>query len=924
MDSNVRLLPDGRLHDRQPPSPSVTANSPNNTPPPNRQHQAFNQQTRRLQLRNAGFRAPILPPRRLSPIFSPTSQATDRFSHPVNDENSPRHPERRKLYGEDLPPSPVNILQEIHNSTQRKRKSPKPSLAKTLHSPSATASPSDDLNTSWYRETSITSSPLLVDCTPSSMMKLKEGTLNQKTPPSLNSPLAKKVKARKVDRVKSRSPNFEASSYIEHLESQLAAVNTKLDSLTSPTRTKAQSAKLRALTLEARSLRQELCEWEKNFTERVGDEREHFLEAEVALKARVKALEDDMEIKDIRIRELEWEIENTQVKLRDTEALEDINRNLERRIDVLTELLVQSPSRHDSCSAVTSPSKADPLKRTPRPRSMLAMVPSSPGGVRLSLGTVSESEFWHSRTFGSTSSISESPEVSNQSKGDETHEDASEMVQPNQSESLDSSSGISASFRSMQTSSSRPTSIQSSSSLSATAWNLPLPANSDVHAKSGNRQRRMRRFPSGSCSLKPLILPTAAVTPSLPASAPIYALSDVPRRDLSSISLDPTTAFLTRPSDGSPFSTPTQPGRRRSATWAQKRALDALEGRLEHLRATSECEVTDSSTSILMESLKAMGEGSPTPQLSSRSRPQSLMKELEAAEIQIRQKFEDGLIPVGVENYTSTNSTLTETDDTPTNTAASKVSLCPFSPCSKKGTPESRKTPALIKSHPQSTTYAMDTSTSKVYGMFTRLTNLIGQVKQDPFVLAQRILYNAWTLGCAGLGGMGWWLLGLLFGSRRRKRKHEADRTIGEEDKPIEFLWHQYSAQASNARIVEHYLGNKNGAILPEPPPPPLQTPQRNLSRTLPTPNQPGARPLPCKKCVEPSSRRTLRLWFRFSLTIVLAVGIAIKHGPGVFFTGEPPPFPHDQAGQPEHTNKQHCDIPCQSLDDQADSCETI
>ena len=35
-----------------------------------------------------------------------------------------------------------------------------------------------------------------------------------------------------------------------------------------------------------------------------------------------------------------------------------------------------------------------------------------------------------------------------------------------------------------------------------------------------------------------------------------------------------------------------------------------------------------------------------------------------------------------------------------------------------------------------------------------------------------------------------------------------------------------------------------------------------------------------CISCVEPSTRRTLRLWLQFSLMIVLAVGMAFKHGP--------------------------------------------
>ena len=38
----------------------------------------------------------------------------------------------------------------------------------------------------------------------------------------------------------------------------------------------------------------------------------------------------------------------------------------------------------------------------------------------------------------------------------------------------------------------------------------------------------------------------------------------------------------------------------------------------------------------------------------------------------------------------------------------------------------------------------------------------------------------------------------------------------------------------------------------------------------------------PCDDCVEPSSKRTIRVWFQFTLTVVLAVGLAVKYGPGL------------------------------------------
>ena len=103
------------------------------------------------------------------------------------------------------------------------------------------------------------------------------------------------------------------------------------------------------------------------------------------------------------------------------------------------------------------------------------------------------------------------------------------------------------------------------------------------------------------------------------------------------------------------------------------------------------------------------------------------------------------------------------------------------------------------------------------------------------------------------------------------------------------FDWRHYEARASRRRTAECFLRRDGKAGYLEPP-------QGNLG-----PQQPdtGLEPhiFPCGDCVEPSSRRTLRLWFQFSLTIVLAVGIAIKHGPGTLLIEGPRPPPPPLAG---------------------------
>ena len=70
-------------------------------------------------------------------------------------------------------------------------------------------------------------------------------------------------------------------------------------------------------------------------------------------------------------------------------------------------------------------------------------------------------------------------------------------------------------------------------------------------------------------------------------------------------------------------------------------------------------------------------------------------------------------------------------------------------------------------------------------------------------------------------------------------------------------------------------------------------------------------RPSPCPDCIEPSSRRTIRIWFQFCLTMVLAIGMAVKHGPDALIVDlnqdmiPPPPHDHpDPPSRPHDTSR--------------------
>lgn len=860
----------------------VTSSSPTALLSP-RQREGLNPQSRRLQLRNAGFRGTFIPPRRISPIFR--SQPYSEPSSTLSNENLQLSPERRTLHGEDVPQNSVNILREIHNSARQKKKSTRPGLGTIFQDQTATASNDSLSGRSWYNESSNNCSPASINASPTNMMKSHEAPLSHQTPPPLSSPLAKQIKGRNAGPVSNRSSSFEATRYIEHLESQLSSLNAKLDSLVSPNTSKARAAKLRSLTAEIRSLRQELADWEKSFEERVKDGIEQGLEVEAGLRSRLLAAEDDVQIRDIRIKELEFELETLRLKLKDTENLEITNANLEKRIDVLTSLLVQSPTKLEFGSAASSPGKIDPQKRILRPRSMLPKLPSSPGGARLSLSTIGEASFWNSGALRSDSSISESPEQLCSDDVDKSPESPEQIAYSQHSGPFDTDSGNSGSHRSVPSISSRPTSLHSSSSFGASSWGLPLSSEGDARTRAASRQRRMRRFPSGSSTLKPLILPNGAAASSLPASAPVSQNSCAGKRDLSDCSLDPTTAFLSQQDLISSECTPTQPQRRRPNSWAQEQALRSLEGRSNRHEEFVEPAASSTSSPTLRQSLVESNSTAGSPKdKRSRSRPRSLQEELkqaflEASYASYTESVRDGLVPLGdssgpaerspSRNHTVKGNQLISSGTKMRSSATNQRQR--HTDDSGQSTPKTPTKTTTIMSQVSKSLPLRSTAESDAPSLPTRLTSVLSLTKQNPTRLAQRLLYNAWALGAARLGGIGWWLLGVLFGSRTREER-KADEVVGESEQARVgvFDWRPYSAKASRQRTGQCFLNSQRAQKSPADPI--VEDSERDLWE------EPHA--FPCEACEEPSSRRTFRLWFQFSLTVVLAVGVAMRYGP--------------------------------------------
>ena len=868
---------------------------------PQRRASPLSSHNRRLQLRNVGFRGPVLPARRVSPFFGSTALGSDIPTAPVNGENTPRAVEKRSLFGEDLSPHSTSILQEISNSTRRTRDIPRQAIIGIFEDATAT---------SWLEESSNNPSPSSYCATPAEMTRLREMTTNEKVPSS-GSPLARSANGRRTARVVHRSPSFESTKYIDHLESELASLHSKLDALTSPTTTRAQGAKLRGLNSQVRILRQEISQWESKYEERVADAIYQQSEINSGMKMRVRKLERENEAKETKIRELERELESAQKKLRDADSLESTNLNLEHRVEVLTELLAQSPTRIEPRSSFASPTRTGSAQRTPRPKSMLIRMPSSPSVTRQSSFNGLEHATWNPM---SPTKIPEDHVLSPLSQRQSWPDGLS--IGAMLSESTGSVSDVSAYHTSApSTSSSRPTSMISTSS--ATSWGPPWTANSCDEQRPSRRNSRMRRFPSNNVALKPLILPTAVALPSasISSSAPAGGSYHTPYQNISNESTDPTTAFLSKHESNSSLATPTPPTRSQSVTAISTDRSKRPDGKPELKLDTAIASTPSTPGSITCVELRnEESEGHKSGSLKSHNRKRkSLQLELEEAKESLRETSKSpSPSPSSAADHRSQSATCEHVTDHPKIDLEAPVIEGSISKPVKRRRRHSSldvtKLDSIIVSPQKIVGSPIISLLRQPTGLFAKLASLIASLKQDPLNLARRILINAWRCKTSRLAGMGWWLLGLLFNSRQKWETRNwaaADVAVGEEEtnnsrrsrnisRSKKFDWQYYSAEASTERIIRQYMSPASDPGTSRNGKPSARGLSDNSSAATELQNWTHkSLPAKCKDCVEPPSRRSIRLWLRFSLAVILAIGVAIKDGPGVLLVdfGRPTPL---------------------------------
>ncbi|KAF4552714.1 Hypothetical protein D9617_9g025030 [Elsinoe fawcettii] len=442
-----------------------------------------NRQARKLQLRKAGFKAKDLPTSHMSPK---TSGSWSRANISATLASKASEGDLRSPAADGQPTH--SILKEISNSSRRRKKQVRPRIDDSIfiyQDENVTASPKRD--------------PIELECVPEDPSRC--GTPASARPRSAS-------KATPLARARRQSVSIDTVKYIEHLESELAAVQTQLAAMTSPTVRQARSLKMRALNAETRALQDEVLEWEHKFHERVQEEIEERTKIEAGLKARIRLLEGDTEDYSQKVKELQGQLEKSATIMA---AAESANVELERRIDAISGLVASPRKVKDDRTQSAA------RRRHSRQKSMLPRFPTT-GSLNLPARGTDGTP--------ATPNLSR-PMPARSSSVDQGNSRSALTVDVNK-EALDALTG--GDLAQQTTPSEAPSS--SSSSSKRFSWATPdcYTSLETVAASTGRPSRRMRRFHAGSVMPKPLLLPsTASYAYAVPASAPVQEREQTPQ-----------------------------------------------------------------------------------------------------------------------------------------------------------------------------------------------------------------------------------------------------------------------------------------------------------------------------------------------------------------------------------------------------------
>ncbi|EGC46038.1 conserved hypothetical protein [Histoplasma capsulatum var. duboisii H88] len=793
-------------------------------------------QNRRLQLRNAGFRGALLQSRKLTPPLTKWRSLSGSSDQQLEKRDDDTSSIDRSWNSPGLTSSHTrrsSILEEINNSTQRRyhqsRRPPAASLFHDLPSPDPSTSTNDFPIYSPSKCTGQLGPPIDLD---TFAYDDPDMPAESRKSSSRSSSFGGLDRSKGRPDLTKRNANLELCRYIEHLEEQLAASLDRVESLNSST-TNTQAAKFKGLNAEYKILKQELLEWETKFETRLTDELRKTIDKESDFRAKIRALERDIEIKENKIREQEWEIEMANQMLQSMEAVNATNRSLERRIDVLTELLAQSPTRRESSPGlnVAEPSpQADGVYHTPRPRSMFSKIPLSP--VRKALFQPLSAPISNATPDPPVCFPADRSNVLSPQRCEDT--DDAELM------SLDSGVGDSCSPPSTRAPESQRLSMISHSSSNPSLWGTSFPLSPEAQGKCSNRHRRMRRFPPGSCTLKPLILPAAS--PHIPAG-------QIHRHSFSN---DPISPFHLRPT--SAHDCP-------SSLWIEHDALHALEGR-SHGYQTFDEAINDASISMGLTPLETGLEGRSTIRSSSRlffdDVNPSTLDESAAYDTQEQIEPLKQMTPCMLEKVFRQSNSSTHLETRTNHEIDSEINpIVIFDSC-------------ISKLHK---TYSV--ACKSIMSFYCYVWDAV----PNSGILVRRIIARAWHANYCRLGKLSWWVLGLFLGCQPRNQWLDNSRQC-------RITYHSNEGMTSTVSPRSPVSSFDSGTCYPashvE------GTPAKHTTTAPPndlavlTGNSPRFytekpySPITTKR----ASKKHFEAWAKFSFALVLAIGLAVRDGP--------------------------------------------
>ena len=444
--------------------------------------------------------------------------------------------------------STSGILQEIRNSSMRRRRKPSSGL-KMSPSGSGHGNANDSSENANEHLHSVKNSPQSPE-----LHTLEESATSQlmpknRPPPRSEYRKAPRVRARAVG--SRRTSSGDASRYIEYLESSLVAAQTQLKSVTSPSNRRREAAKMRTMVAENRFLRHEVAQWEERFDERIKDHAEQYEVAAGGLRAQIKALQRENET-------VKAELDARSGSLDDTV---NVNYDLDRRLELMSELLAASPTKIDLHIEAPEALKAQ-RQQTAQRRSIGA---EPVGSISLSPDrrrSLMRGPTPRSIPVEACPPPSPAPDGCDESSFDNLRSPRNSL---SSSTDLMSEASESTLIEGPETS---PTRRRS--------WIRPHFGQPD-----GAQQRpgrKMRRFYTGSMGPRSLILPTAA-SDELPSSAPVTGMPtpSVPQSALSEISHPRLISPWLADRDDAAL--------RRSTTWDEEESVTSQSRRLKARRS---------------------------------------------------------------------------------------------------------------------------------------------------------------------------------------------------------------------------------------------------------------------------------------------------------------------------------------------------